>query len=73
MADAVGDVWQRTDTRQGCVSEPAAQSPVDAETPQEPLHDELQPSLPQVEEPRQGFRPHGGQRAVGERYHLHRT
>ncbi len=51
----------------------APATPLDASCPQDPAYDELQPSLPQVEEPNQRTDLDFSQPVVGQRHYLYTT
>ncbi|MCE2616148.1 hypothetical protein, partial [Phocaeicola oris] len=70
MADAQRHVRRGLCHGTGLFLRPSASSSSDASAPQAPSYDQLQPPLPQVEEPRPRACPDSRQPAVGGGHHL---
>ena len=65
--------WSRVHAWAGQLLCIAPATPLDASCPQDPAYDELQPSLPQVEEPNQRTDLDFSQPVVGQRHYLYTT
>lgn len=77
LLQALADVQAHVPLRLGigtrCIPATVVRLPVDAETSQISSHDELEPSLSQVQETHLWLRADTTELAMGERYHVHRS